>query len=429
MRQMKDSGIEWIGEIPAEWEVNPLFSLFEERKCKNIKLKESNVLSLSYGKIIKRDIETNMGLLPESFETYNIVETGNIILRLTDLQNDKTSLRTGLVTKRGIITSAYIAIENKNNVQSSFFSYLLHTYDTLKVFYMMGNGVRQNLKFAELSRLPLLIPSIPEQRSIADYLDAQCARIDETMELVRQSREKLRAYKLSLITEAVTRGLDPDVPMKDSGVPWIGEIPAGWKKIRLKYLTQFIIDCPHETPAYDTDGIYFVIRTADQDVGTLKSQEKMYRLSYGEYIRRTRRAKLEKNDIIYGREGERWGLACIVPESDTYCLGQRVMQFRCSKKYNSRFIMWQLNSHAVYLQGIKDTLGSTSPHVNISTITNFLLMCPPLDEQQRIAAYLDEKCARIDALLAEKDELLDKLAEYKKSLIFECVTGKREVAA
>lgn len=294
---------------------------------------------------------------------------------------------------------------------------------------MTGAGGLKRISPTFMKNEAAVIPPLPEQQRIADYLDAQCARIDETMELVRQSKEKLHAYKLSLITEAVTRGLDPDVPMKDSGVPWIGEIPAGWKKIRLKYLTQFIIDCPHETPAYDTDGIYFVIRTADQDVGTLKSQEKMYRLSYGEYILRTRRAKLEKNDIIYGREGERWGLACIVPESNTYCLGQRVMQLRCSKKYNSRFIMWQLNSHAVYFQGIKDTLGSTSPHVNISTITNFLLMCPPLHEQQRIAAYLDEKCARIDALLSEKDELLGKLAEYKKSLIFECVTGKREVAA
>ena len=177
---MKDSGIEWIGEIPEEWEISPLFSIFKERKQKNYNLKETNILSLSYGKIIRRNTETNMGLLPESFETYNIVDKSNIILRLTDLQNDKTSLRTGLVIERGIITSAYIALESINT-ENVFFHYLLHCYDELKVFYVMGNGVRQNLKFAELSRLPLLVPPLAEQQRIADYLDAKCAYIDQCL--------------------------------------------------------------------------------------------------------------------------------------------------------------------------------------------------------------------------------------------------------
>lgn len=416
---MKDSGIEWIGEIPEEWEISPLFSIFKERKQKNYNLKETNILSLSYGKIIRRNTETNMGLLPESFETYNIVDKSNIILRLTDLQNDKTSLRTGLVIERGIITSAYIALESINT-ENVFFHYLLHCYDELKVFYVMGNGVRQNLKFAELSRLPLLVPPLAEQQRIADYLDAKCAYIDQCLELTRQSMEKLRAYKLSCITEAVTKGLDPDVPLKDSGVPWIGQIPVGWQAVKLKYIMQAIIDCPHETPQYDNDGIYYVIRTADQDIGRLKSHDSMYRLNQDQYDIRTRRSTLEKNDIVYGREGERWGLACLVPYSNKYCLGQRMMQFRCKHDINSQFIMWQLNAYSIYRQGIKDTFGSTSPHVNISTIQNFIFLLPPLPEQERIAAYLDKKCARIDALL-------DKLAEYKKSLIFECVTGKREV--
>lgn len=428
MRQMKDSGIEWIGQIPEEWKVNKSSQHLSEIKNLNDDKKELNALKFTFGNIVKKNYTQIDDELLYTLSKYTKVKKNDIIINGLNLEFDFITQRVGIVCENGIITSTYLSL-HPQNVIPLFAVYLLKSYDYCKVFHSLGRGLRKTLTYSDLKKIPLVIAPLNEQQRIADYLEAQCARIDETMELVRQSKEKLRAYKLSLITEAVTKGLDPDVPMKDSGLPWIGEIPAGWKKIRLKYLTKFIIDCPHETPAYDTDGIYFVIRTADQDVGTLKSQEKMYRLSYDEYNRRTRRAKLEKNDIVYGREGERWGLACIVPESDIYCLGQRVMQFRCSKKYNSRFIMWQLNSYAVYLQGIKDTLGSTSPHVNISTITNFLLMCPPLPEQQRIAAYLDEKCARIDALLAEKDELLDKLAEYKKSLIFECVTGKREVAA
>lgn len=228
-----------------------------------------------------------------------------------------------------------------------------------------------------LGNMPIPLPPLAEQQRIADYLDAKCAHIDQCLELTRQSMEKLRAYKLSCITEAVTKGLDPDVPLKDSGVPWIGQIPVGWQAVKLKYIMQAIIDCPHETPQYDNDGIYYVIRTADQDIGRLKSHDSMYRLNQDQYDIRTRRSTLEKNDIVYGREGERWGLACLVPYSNKYCLGQRMMQFRCKHDINSQFIMWQLNAYSIYRQGIKDTFGSTSPHVNISTIQNFIFLLPP----------------------------------------------------
>ena len=427
MRQMKDSGIEWIGQIPEEWEINPLLSLFKERKCKNINLKESNVLSLSYGKIIKRDVETNMGLLPESFETYNIVEYGNIILRLTDLQNDKTSLRTGLVTRRGIITSAYITIESKNDVQSSFFSYLLHTYDILKVFYMMGNGVRQNLKFAELSRLPLLIPPLNEQQRIADYLDAQCARIDETMELVRQSKEKLRAYKLSLITEAVTKGLDPDVPMKDSGIPWIGEIPAGWEVVPLKKQLDSIVDYRGKTPEKTEFGI-FLVTAKNIKNGKIDYSLSQEYVSEKDYLSIMRRGLPKKGDLLFTTEAPLGEVALV--DKENIALAQRVIKFRVKNNilYNIFLKYWIISSgFQFFLQSL--STGSTAEGIKASKIFMLPLVLPPLPEQQRIAAYLDEKCARIDALLAEKDELLDKLAEYKKSLIFECVTGKREVAA
>ena len=427
MRQMKDSGIEWIGQIPEEWEINPLLSLFKERKCKNINLKESNVLSLSYGKIIKRDVETNMGLLPESFETYNIVEYGNIILRLTDLQNDKTSLRTGLVTRRGIITSAYITIESKNDVQSSFFSYLLHTYDILKVFYMMGNGVRQNLKFAELSLLPLLIPPLNEQQRIADYLDAQCARIDETMELVRQSKEKLRAYKLSLITEAVTKGLDPDVPMKDSGIPWIGEIPAGWEVVPLKKQLDSIVDYRGKTPEKTEFGI-FLVTAKNIKNGKIDYSLSQEYVSEKDYLSIMRRGLPKKGDLLFTTEAPLGEVALV--DKENIALAQRVIKFRVKNNilYNIFLKYWIISSgFQFFLQSL--STGSTAEGIKASKIFMLPLVLPPLPEQQRIAAYLDEKCARIDTLLAEKDELLDKLAEYKKSLIFECVTGKREVAA
>src|SRR5574344_810213 len=149
MRQMKDSGIEWIGEIPEEWNVCPIRKIYSNGKNKNVGNKEKNLLSLSYGKIIRKDIESLGGLLPESFSTYNVVDKDDIIIRPTDLQNDKRSLRTGLVSERGIITSAYFDIKPLGQINSRYFHYLLHAYDITKVFYNMGSGVRQGLNFKD----------------------------------------------------------------------------------------------------------------------------------------------------------------------------------------------------------------------------------------------------------------------------------------
>lgn len=203
--EMKDSGIEWIGKIPASWTLHPLYYYFDERKNRNFDLRERNLLSLSYGNIIKKDINTTGGLLPASFNTYNIVKNLDIIIRPTDLQNDKKSLRTGLVKEKiGIITSAYIALKPREGVFSNYFHYLLHSYDIMKVFYNMGNGVRQGLNYSEFSKLILVAPSLDEQHKIADFLDQKCSEIDQTISEKQQQLETLAEYKKSLIYEYVT---------------------------------------------------------------------------------------------------------------------------------------------------------------------------------------------------------------------------------
>ena len=202
--EMKDSVIEWIGEIPKDWEVHAVYVYFEEGKTKNYRMQEQNLLSLSYGRIIRKDINTNGGLLPASFNTYNVVETGDIIIRPTDLQNDKRSLRTGLVKEQGIITSAYIDLRPQDNVNSKYYHYLLHSYDIIKVFYNMGNGVRQGLNFSEFAKLLLLEPTTVEQQQIADYLDTQCSEIDTLIADKKRQLDILADYKKSLIYEYVT---------------------------------------------------------------------------------------------------------------------------------------------------------------------------------------------------------------------------------
>lgn len=202
--EMKDSGIEWVGEIPVHWPVHPVYSYYGERKNKNRLGKEDNLLSLSYGRVIRKDINTNDGLLPESFNTYNIVEAGDIIIRPTDLQNDKRSLRTGLVKEHGIITSAYIDLYPLKQVDSRYFHFLLHAYDVMKVFYNMGNGVRQGLNYSEFSRLMVFEPPYEEQVAMADYLETKVTEVDAIIEQKKEQMAVLDAYKRSLIFEYVT---------------------------------------------------------------------------------------------------------------------------------------------------------------------------------------------------------------------------------
>jgi len=202
--EMKDSGIEWIGNIPSHWDIHPVGCYFGERKRKNRLGEESNLLSLSYGRVIRKDINANGGLLPESFNTYNIVEENDIIIRPTDLQNDKRSLRTGLVREHGIITAAYICLYPLITLDSRYFHYLLHSYDVMKVFYNMGNGVRQGLNYSEFAKLMIFAPSYEEQIAIADFLEQKTSEADALIAAKKKEIETLEAYKKSLIYEYVT---------------------------------------------------------------------------------------------------------------------------------------------------------------------------------------------------------------------------------
>lgn len=201
---MKDSGIAWVGKIPKDWKIKPIYTLFKERKNKNDKGKEQNLLSLSYGNVIRKDINKLGGLLPNSFNTYNIVEKNDIIIRPTDLQNDKRSLRTGLVKEHGIITSAYIDLAPLKNTYSAFFHYQLHAYDIEKVFYNMGNGVRQGLNYNEFKKLRLIVPPENLIKVITDYLDKKTSQIDKVVSQKQKQLSILADYKNSLLFEYVT---------------------------------------------------------------------------------------------------------------------------------------------------------------------------------------------------------------------------------
>ena len=201
---MKDSGVKWIGMIPEHWKVMRLSQIAYEHFISNKKIHHQNLLSLSYGQIIRKDINGTNGLLPASFDTYQVVEEGNIILRLTDLQNDHKSLRVGLVKETGIITSAYLCLAPKNMVYSKFLYFQLHACDIKKVFYSMGDGLRQSLNYDGMRKLASVIPPLLEQQEIVNYIEAKVANINQLCQAERSQIEKLKGYKQRLISDVVT---------------------------------------------------------------------------------------------------------------------------------------------------------------------------------------------------------------------------------
>lgn len=422
MREMKDSGVAWIGEIPEQWDISTINSLYTLRNQK-VSDRDYPPLSVTMKGIVPQ-LET--AAKTDAHDDRKLVKKGDFAI------NSRSDRRgsCGISDYDGSVSLINTVLTPRGEMHPVYYNWLFHSSSFADEFYRWGHGIVDDLwttRWQEMRNITIPVPEYAVQQKIAAHLDRKCTQIDALISNAQQQIEKLKAYKQSVITETVTKGLDPDVKMKDSGVEWIGEIPEHWEVIRLKFLLQYIIDCPHETPNYSFDGEYYVIRTADEDYGFLRADEQMYRLDEKEYKHRIRRLSLDKDDIVYGREGERWGLACIVPESNKYCLGQRMMQFRCNEHIVPMFIMWALNSKNIYVQGCFDTLGSTSPHVNISTIINYEIPIPSYEEQNKLASFLEEKCSRIDKLIALKQQKIEKLQQYKKSLIYEYVTGKKEV--
>ena len=202
--KMKDSGINWIGMVPEHWNIHFLFQKAKEHYISNQNVHHQNLLSLSYGRIIQKDINTTEGLLPESFDTYQIVENENIVLRLTDLQNDHKSLRVGYVTQEGIITSAYECLEVMSGYSPKYLYYQLHSFDIRKMFYGMGGGLRQNLNYNELKKIRIAVPPFEEQKAIVEYIENRVSSIDVQISSIEKQITNLNEYKQSLISDVVT---------------------------------------------------------------------------------------------------------------------------------------------------------------------------------------------------------------------------------
>ena len=426
-RKMKDSGIEWIGEIPEGWKIVPVRSCFDEVRTKNTDGQEQNALQFKSGNIISK-INFNASMddyVADTITNYTVVLPDTVMINGLNLNYDFKSLRVALVKEKGVITSAYLAIfPDRKKIFPQYATYLFKGYEAKMAFHNMGAGIRKTLGYKEFKNQPLLLPSKEEQNKISAYLDSKCSHIDIMLSKIRSSIEKYKKLKQAVITQAVTKGVRGEREMKDSGVEWIGAIPKDWEIKRLKSFCT-IVDCKNRTPDVFPDGKYTVVRTTCIKDCSF-SYEGSYQTDTTNFKAWTLKGQPHKGDIFFTREAP-VGEACLVPNADNLCMGQRVMFFRPEDNSDARYIMYSIYGPLVREYIASKNSGSTVGHLKLGQVACIpIFYCPPL-EQKEIADYLDAKCAEIDKLIAKKEQLVKELESYKKSLIYEVVTGKREV--
>ena len=427
--KMKDSGIEWIGSVPSDWRVHTLYQLVTQVKEKNSNLQEKNLLSLSYGKIKRKDIDSPDGLLPASFDGYNIIEDGDIVLRLTDLQNDHTSLRVGLATERGIITSAYTTLRPIDTSNSKYLFYLLHAFDLKKGFYGMGSGVRQGLNYAEVKELRIVLPSQKEQDAIVYFLDDQCSEIDLAIDEAKSSIQDYKTLKANIISTTVLSGLDGDVDKRKCRIEWVPSIPSHWDTARFVYKNWIRSRLGWKglkAEEYVEDGYPFL--SAFNINNNYLCWEQLNYITQERYDE-SPEIKLRVGDILLVKDGAGIGKCARI---DSLPLGESTVNGSLAVitpnedlDYRYEYYYLQCNVFQNIIARLKNGMGV--PHLTQEAMKEIVIPLPPREEQEQIANFLDTECRKIDEIIELKNLLIIELEMYKRSLIFETVTGKRKV--
>ena len=426
----KDSGVKWLGEIPGHWEVYKLKYLFRLNKIKNVGNKCNTILSLSYGKIIiKKDL--NEGLTPESYESYQLLNKGDIVIRSTDLQNDHTSLRTGLVKSDGAITSAYIGLKNLNvNLYDSrYYHYFLHDWDITKAIYNEGKGLRQSLNWDDIKNMLLPVLDINEQTAIANYLDSVTSKIDEAISQQQKMIDLLNERKQIIIQNAVTKGLDPNAKMKDSGVEWIGEIPEDWEVIKLKYVVSLFGRIGFR--GYSTSDL---VQEGEGAITLSPSNIKNYKMDYSKcsYLKwdkyyESPEIMISNGDILFVKTGSTYGKSSLVldlPQEATINPQILVMkEIKCDNEYLSYILQTSYIKSQVELS----VIGWTIPTISQQKIGDYYIAIPNIEVQKQIVNAITIRINPIDSSISQCNKMISLLQERKQIIINDVVTGKVKV--
>ena len=403
-REYKDSGIEWIGRIPKDWKTERIKALFSERNERDCQGKTLLSVSQYFGIRPKSETDLADSHIAESYDDYKEVYKGDFVMTIMLAWNGSYAVS----DYDGIVSPAYCVFKFRKDCCKKYFHYLLRTDGYPSAFKTMSRGVidsRLRLYPEQFYTFPVVIPPVDEQQRIADYLDKKCAEIDSLVELQEQMIAQLTDYKQSVITEAVTKGLNPEAELVSSGIDWIGDVPKTWNTQRLKFL------CTIQTGNQDTQdsdpvGIYpFYVRSP--------------------IVERSNKYSFEGEGILMAGDGAGAGRV-FHHVYGKYAVHQRVYRLANIKGINSDFLFYFLSS--LFCKEMdRGSAQSTVPSVRLPMLQNFSVCIPSVEEQNDIVSLLDAKCHEIDTLISIKRQKIETLKEYKKSIIFEAVTGKTNI--
>lgn len=407
---MKPSGIEWIGDIPDDWKIVKTGRIFHNIK-EIVRENSASIerLALTLNGVIKRRKDDAEGLQPQQFDGYQYLRKNQLVFKLIDLENINTS-RVGLCPfEEGMVSPAYIVLQNYS-IDNRFYHYYFLSLWHNEIFnHLGGDGVRSALNAKDLLNIPTFDIPHQTQQKIADYLDEKCGEIDKTIEKQKESIEKLKAYKQSLISETVTKGLNKSTPLKPSGIDFLGDIPTHWEVKKLKYGVRLIEEKEKAVRSISLENI-------ESFTGKLIETENIYE---GEGI------AFQPYDILFGKL--RPYLAKVYLSAFK---GQALGDFyvlRAKQDILPNFLKFVLLSDWFIKIVDSSTYGTKMPRASWDFVASMKIIFPPIKEQNQIAVYLDKKCTEIDSTINKKQKIIEKLDAYKKSLIFECVTGKRKI--
>ena len=405
---MKNSGIEWIGQIPNHWELSKIGTLYTERKTK--------VSDVDYPPLSV----TMKGIVPQlataaktdAHDDRKLVCVGDFAI------NSRSDRRgsCGISAYDGSVSLINTILTPRKSMNPRYYNWLFHTSSFADEFYSCGHGIVDDLwttNWQDMKRIQIPIPPLAEQQAIADFLDKQCAEIDAVIAQTKATIEEYKALKQSIITEAVTKGIRGDRPMKDSGIEWIGEIPSEWDTSKLKFESTF----KQNKYSVDDGSLNYI------GLENIVAWNGQYIDSDSQYDRE-QSLVCDKDDILFGKLRPYLAKVFICPFKQC-CSGEFCVI--TVHKQNNRFIWYQLISHGFIFMVDRSTYGTKMPRANADYIKNMQIAIPSIDEQEEIVLYLDQKCSEIDRLIEKKTQLLEEMETFKKSLIFDYVTGKKTV--
>ena len=421
-RKMRDSGVEWIGEVPEGWEVNLIGTFYSQR---SEKVSERDYAPLSV---------TMKGVLPQlatvaktdDGDNRKLVKKGDFAI------NSRSDRRgsCGISEYDGSVSLINTILMPRGEMDPRYYNWLFHTEAFADEFYKWGHGIVDDLwttRWSEMKRIQIVAPPLPEQRAIADYLDGKCAAIDVAVDELKRGIEDCKAWKKVIITEATSFGLDDDVKLLQTELGWISNRPSYWKRNQLSSLCRRGITYGIVKLGEPCENGVKVLRCSDVKDGYLDASN--VRTVTPELSDEYKRTVLSGGEVIVNVRGTLGGCAIVPKEFSGANIAREVALLDVEEsKANPKFIMYTLLSSCFASYVGHEMAGAIYQGLNIATLSKYSFYAPDIKEQQAIADYLDEKCAAIDALVAEKEKLIADLEAYKKSLIFELVTGKREVA-